>query len=116
MNFLDVGNNGLGDMFHYAWVFFTHGGWLLFLAGITWMSMRLYMNRINSAFISSHDWVFLQIKVEKENLQSTLAVEQIFTAMHAIHSGYTWAQEKLEGAVQMWVSLEIVSLGGKISY
>jgi hypothetical protein len=115
MNFFAVGN-GLGDMFRYAWIFFIRGGWVLFIFGLSWMTLRLYMNRINSAFIASHDWVFIQIKVERENLQSTLAVEQIFTQLHAIHSGFNWAQVNLEGAVQMWLSLEIVSIGGKISY
>lgn len=88
----------------------------MLLIATTFITFRLYMNKIIGNFIGSNEQIFLHIKVEKENLQSLLAMEQVFTQMHAIHGNFTWAEIYLEGKVNMWVSFEIVSIGGKISY
>ncbi len=60
--------------------------------------------------------IFLHVKIEKENLQSILAVEQMFSNLHAMHTNFTWAETYFEGKINMWLSFEIVSLGGKISF
>ena len=74
------------------------------------------MDEINSEFLSKADPVLLSIRISRENLQSTLAVEQIFAQLHAIYSGFTFAEQYLEGKVNFTISLEIVSLGGKVSF
>jgi hypothetical protein len=42
-------------------------------------------------------------------------MEQVFAALHAIHQNFTWG-EKFDGKVVLWLSCEIVSIGGKVSY
>ncbi|MDB4940123.1 MAG: hypothetical protein JWO40_548 [Candidatus Doudnabacteria bacterium] len=106
----------LTEMTSSAWFFFSHGAWVIFAILVYVMLRKLYMDRINGAFIMSNTPVFLHIKIEKENLQSNLAVEQIFANLHAMHGNFTWAEIHLEGKIQLWISFEIVSLGGKISY
>lgn len=106
----------LGDTLSSAWFLFYHGGWLIFVFLLYKISRKLYMDKINGAFIMSNKPVFLHIKIEKENLQSNLAVEQIFANLHAMHAGFSWAETNLEGKINLWISFEIVSLGGKISY
>lgn len=66
--------------------------------------------------MSQNPFAMIQIKVEKENLTSTLAVEQIFAQIHAVSTTITWAMRYLEGALDLWVSCEIVSIGGKINF
>jgi hypothetical protein len=106
----------LGDTISSSWFIFSHGGWLVFIILSYMMAKKLYMDKINGAFIMSNKPVFLHIKIEKENLQSILAVEQLFANLHAIHTNFTKAETYFEGKINLWVSFEIVSLGGKISY
>ncbi len=102
--------------FSEAWFVFVHGGWVIFGLLALWLAFQIYMMAINGRYLKGITWKFLHIKVEKENLQSLLAVEQIFAQLHALESTITWAGKYLEGQLQLWFSLEIVSLGGKISY
>ena len=76
----------------------------------------MYKAEISHQWAHSQEWVFLSIRVPKENLTSTLAVESVFSQMHALHSSLTFPQIYIEGKDQLWYSLEIVSLGGKISF
>lgn len=104
------------EIFSNLWFFFIHGGWIGIIVLIAFMLYDLYLDEIASQFMAGQKWVFLSIRVPRENLLSTLAVEQIFTQMHALHSGLSFAQKYVEGKKQLWYSMEIVSLGGKISF
>lgn len=99
-----------------AWFYFINGGWIIILIASTYMMAKLYMKHMQGQYIEGTKQIFYHIKVEKENLQSMLAVEQIFAQLHAIHTNFSWAERTLEGKVNLWVSAEIVSIGGKISY
>lgn len=82
---------------------------------ILYMLYYLYKNEIQHQFVHSQEWVFLNVKGPKENLTSTLAVEQIFQQLHVLHVGLTFAQKYIEGMMQLWYSFEIISMGGKVS-
>ncbi len=116
MDFITPIYDALQITFSTAGVLFLDGGWVLLVGVAAYISYRMYMNKIVGIFVGSHEQIFLQIKVEKENIQSLLAMEQIFAQMHAIHSNFTWAEQHFEGIVNLWISLEIVSIGGKISF
>jgi len=77
---------------------------------------KLYRREIEHQFIHSQSWTYLSIRVPRENTTSTLAVDNLFSQMHALHSGLTFAQTYVEGRIQLWYSLEIISMGGKISF
>lgn len=98
------------------WWFFGHGGWMVFVVMVLWVLFHRYVEEIQGQYVKSLEWVFLSIRVPRTNELSTLAVEQVFAQMHAILSKATFAQKYVEGQVQQWYSLEIVSLGGKISF
>src|ERR1700722_19447865 len=115
MSFSSVLPN-FGTIFSIIATIFTHGGWLLFVWLVLWILYKLYYFEIYHQWHHSLEWSYLQIKVPKENLTSTLAVESIFSQMHALHSSLTFANKYVEGKDQLWYSLEIISLGGKISY
>lgn len=97
------------------WWVFSHGGWVAFVILVVFLLYELYRMEIQAQFRNSQEWVFLQIRAPRENEQSSLAVEQIYSQMHALHTTITWAHRYMEGRVQLWYSLEIVSLGGKVS-
>ncbi|MBI5530924.1 MAG: hypothetical protein HY918_05535 [Candidatus Doudnabacteria bacterium] len=103
-------------IFQIAFLFITKGGWVLFVIGLIYMLWRMYYTEIRHQYVHNQEWIFLSIKVPRENLVSTMAVDTIFTHMHALHSSKTFAETYMEGHDQLWYSLEIVSLGGKISF
>lgn len=61
------------------------------------------------------EWVFLEIKVDELNEKSPLAMEQVFAALHAIHTNFTWGED-FAGQQILTFSCEIVSIGGRVSY
>jgi hypothetical protein len=104
------------DILRMMWWLLTHGGWVVVILVFLKILYTMYRGEIEHQFIHSQEWVFLNIRVPRENLTSTLAVESIFSQLHALHSGLTFAQIYVEGKTQLWYSLEIVSFGGKISF
>lgn len=105
------------EILRIAWmIFFDYYGWLLFIVGFYHMFKFSYMEEIQHQFLLGTEWVFLRVLVPKENKVSTLAVENIFSQMHALHRGLTWNEMYMEGKFQLWYSLEIVSLGGQVSF
>lgn len=116
MELISQSLSGFTEIFGIFWLVFKNGGWLLFIWGLLYVLYKMYRGEIEHQFVHSQEWIFLNIKVPKENTTSTLAVESIFGQMHALHSSLTFAQRYVEGKIQLWYSLEIVSLGGKISF
>ncbi len=115
MNFSQL-TSQLGPILSILGTIFTHGGWVLFVWVVIWILYKMYYGEIVHQWMHSLEWSYLQIKVPKENLTSTLAVEGVFSQMHALHSSLTFANKYVEGKDQLWYSLEIISLGGKISF
>lgn len=117
---MEVLNNLLPNfsaVFHLAFLFVVvYYGWVLFVIGLLYMLWFEYVEEIQAQFVKRTEWTFLKILVPKENLTSTLAVENIFNQMHALHRGLTWNERFMEGKFQLWYSLEIVSLGGQVSF
>lgn len=116
MELISQSLSGFTEIFGIFWLVFKNGGWLIFIWGLLYVLYKMYRGEIEHQFVHSQEWIFLNIKVPKENTTSTLAVESIFGQMHALHSSLTFAQRYVEGKIQLWYSLEIVSLGGKISF
>jgi hypothetical protein len=105
-----------GQAFSALWWAFTHGGWAAFVFVAVYILYTLYRYEIRGQFLADQEWTFLLIKPPKENLVSTLGIEQVFFQLHALHAGLTWPQIYLEGREQLWYSFEIISLGGKVSF
>src|SRR5258708_23590970 len=91
------------------------GGWTLFFAALVWMLYFLRKQKNNKAYVDSIKWVFLEVKIDEINEKSPLAMEQVFVALHAIHTNFTWG-EIFAGRSVLWLSWEIVSLVEKVSY
>lgn len=112
---LDIPPFDIPTYFNFLWGIFINGGWLVVLLVFIYMLYFLYINEIQHQFVHSQKWVLLNIRGPKENLTSTLAVEQIFQQLHVLHVGLTFAQKYMEGMIQLWFSFEIISMGGKVS-
>ena len=86
------------------------------MAAIIFLMWHEYLEEIQGHFVMNTEWVFLEIHPPKENATSLMAVEHIFTLMHALHRSLTMEELYMQGQFQLWYSLEIASFGGKISY
>lgn len=103
-------------VFRIFWTIVIHGGWIAFIALAVVILFTLYWFEIKKQFRDNIEWVFLSIRMPQENLVSAIAIEQIYSQLHALHTTLTFTHRYVEGKVQMWYSLELISLGGKISY
>jgi len=90
-------------------------GWAFFLAILIYMLWWLKRDGNRIKVTNAVKWIFLEVKVDELNEKSPLAMEQIFAAMHAIHQNFTWG-EGLAGRTVLWMSCEMVSIGGKVSF
>ncbi len=126
---MDIFNSTLpefGPIFKIAYDFFLHGlpfqygwifsGWVYFILGAVYILFKTYLLEIQHQYVHSNDFTFYKIRVPKDNLTSTLAVETIFSQLHSLQVNKTFAEKFVEGHIQLWYSLEIVSLGGQISF
>lgn len=112
--------NALPDLmviFRIAYLFiFQYYGWTLFVIGMMYLLWKSYLLEIQHQYVHANKNIFFQIKVPKDNLVSTLAVETIFSQLHSLHVAKTFAEKYVEGHIQLWYSLELVSMGGKVSF
>ena len=108
--------SGISDAIHYMGVvLIDFYGWVFFLGVLIWLLFQIAKSKNIEKYASSIKWIMLEVKVDELNERSPFAMEQIFAAMHAIHSGASWG-EQLAGKIVLSFSCEIVSLGGKVSY
>ncbi len=98
------------------WFILSHGGWVVFVILAVYILFQMYMNEIQDNYKKSIKWTFYEIKPPKENLSSFYNAEQIFIQLHQLFDNWSSQEKYLEGRSMFSVSLEIVSLGGKISY
>lgn len=99
-----------------VWFLFTHGGWVVFVAITVYILFQIYLNEIQDNYKNSIEWVYIEIKPARENVSSFYNAEQIFIQLHQLFDNWSTQELYLEGKVVFWLSFEIVSLGGKISY
>lgn len=94
----------------YGWVFF-----LILASLLVWMWWKLTVLNNQNKFMSAIKWRFLEVKIEELSERSPKAMEQVFSALHAMRPSLTWG-EVLSGKMNLHLSCEIVSIGGKVSF
>jgi hypothetical protein len=108
--------SNLTSIAHTMWTLFTHGGWVVFVILAIYILFQIYMNEIQTNYKNSLEWTTYSIKPPKENTNSFYNAEQIFLQLHQLFDNWTPQEKYLEGRLVFWLSLEIVSLGGVISF
>ncbi len=98
------------------WFIFSHGGWVVFVLLGIYILFQIYLNEIQTNYKKSIRWTYLEIRPPKENISSFYSAEQILIQIHQLFDNWTFQEKYIEGKLVFWVSFEIVSLGGKISY
>lgn len=116
MTFINFTFAGFSNSFLIFWNVFTHGGWIAFVVLFGYILFLMYRDEIRMQFRENQEWMFFELRVPKENTTSLLAVEQIFSQWHALHTNFSFGETWIEGKQQLWYSLEMVSFGGKLSF
>jgi hypothetical protein len=106
----------IGDTIHYMGVILIdYFGWIFFAGLLVWLMFQIKKLSNIEKYATSLKWILLEVKIDELNERSPMAMEQVFAALHAIHSGASWG-EQFAGKIVLWLSCEIVSLGGRVSY
>ncbi len=87
---------GFALLAHFAWLFWHH--------------------YVEHDFIAGIDWVLLEIVPPRDVLRSPKAMELFFTNGLYSLSNKGFLETYWLGAVQLWFSLEIVSIGGQVHF
>lgn len=105
-----------GEIFVYVQIILIqYYGWVMFLWLFIWLVYNVQKLANIDKYVADVKWVFLEVSVDETNERSPFAMEQVFAALHAINTAITWG-EAYKGKIVLWMSCEIVSLGGRVSY
>lgn len=108
------------ETFGFTWevaqtVLVDYYGWVFFAWVFIWIGYQLWLERQIIKYLSTIKWVYLEARVDELNERSPVAMEQVFTSMHAMMQSFSLG-ERWTGRIPLWMSAEIVSIGGRISY
>ncbi|HDZ54736.1 MAG TPA: hypothetical protein ENI19_02935 [Candidatus Nealsonbacteria bacterium] len=70
----------------------------------------------NTVWLSKIKWVLLEIKLPKETMKPIKAMEYVMAGFHAIYDPPDWRQKWIDGQYPLWLSLEMVGLGGDVRF
>lgn len=91
--------------------------WWIYLPLILLFLVKgLWLKNVRQKFIKDMDWILLEIKPPAEIKKTPRAMEQFFAGLHGCQRTPNWKERNLEGQVQEWFSLELVSQGGEIHF
>lgn len=91
--------------------------WWIYLPLILFFLVKgLWLKNVRQKFIKNMDWVLLEIKPPAEIKKTPRAMEQFFAGLHGAQRTPNQKERNLEGQVQEWFSLELVSQNGEIHF
>ncbi|KKR49128.1 MAG: hypothetical protein UT86_C0001G0100 [Candidatus Magasanikbacteria bacterium GW2011_GWC2_40_17] len=95
----------------------VHGGWFVVVIGFYHLFLSFYiLNRITSYMVAKYKWAYLAVDVPKGNEQTPKAVESIFSHLAGAHKDPDMEEAVLDGYLQPWFSLEIISIEGYVQF
>lgn len=94
------------------------GGWWWLVAPCVLFALlyTLWENYVKIKYLTSLEWVLLEVRIPKIILKTPKSMENIFTSMHAIATYVGWYDKTFHGKVQNWASFEVVGTNGSIHF
>lgn len=78
---------------------------------------EVWLSFVKQDYIANLKWVLLEIKPPPDVQKSPKIAENIYAAIHSMYiAPLSWKKRFFQGAVQPWLSLEIVGAGGDIKF
>ena len=109
-----------GDILADVWfvvdlVLVQYYGWVIFAWLFAWLGYQMWLGSRIVKFLSTVKWMYLEVRVDELNEKSAVAMEQIFSSMHAMLQSFSLG-ETWTGRVPLVFSAELVSIGGRVSF
>ncbi len=98
------------------WRFFVDGGWIVVVASFLLILWEYRMLRLKKRYIDSTKFILLAIDVPREVEPNLKAIEHIYSQFAGIYSTPNFIEKYVKGQVQLYISLELVSIGGYIQF
>lgn len=92
------------------------GGWLIFFAMLFFAGLNWWTDFRQDKFTVDWKYKLLAIDIPQENVQTPLAVEQMFAHLAGALSNPDIKEKFWEGYKQRWFSFEIISIEGYIQF
>jgi len=90
--------------------------WIITPVALFFILRNLWLSYLQTKYLNSLKWVFLEIKIPKEVPKTPKAMEQTFAGLHAAQDFITFTDKWFKGEVPGWFSLEIIGQGGKVKF
>ncbi len=84
--------------------------------GLFWLLIKMYIDANRATFLASQEYVLLQITPPQNVDKTPAAMELFLTALHQTGGEGNWYDKYVQGKVRAWFSLEVVSIGGDVSF
>ncbi len=97
-------------------IFFWYFGWLPVACMMLWGLLQVWLQERRIAWEHHQKFILLAIDIPRNNEQSLLAVENLFTYFAGAHNTFSLIEKWWEGKFQLAFSFEIVSIGGYIQF
>ena len=91
-------------------------GWVPIAGVIVWGLLQLWLDAKQGEYAGKLKWVLLRVDIPQDAIQTPKGMENFFTILAGSKSTATWKEKWLLGKFQAWFSMEIVSMGGQISF
>ncbi len=91
-------------------------GWVPIVAVVIWGFVQIWIDNKQGQYLSRVKFVYLSISVPPASVQTPKGMENFFATMIGTKSSITWKEKWLDGKFHMFISCEIVSIGGKIQF
>lgn len=95
---------------------FAVGGYLIFVNMFVFLVVHLYEEYRQELNVHHWKWVLLAVDIPALNVQTPLAVEQMFSHLAGALHTPNIAEKFYHGFKQQWFSFEIISIGGYIQF
>ena len=92
------------------------GGWLFFAYYLIHIGLHYYEEYRQEKNVHNWKWVLLAIDIPAQNVQTPLAVEQMFAQLAGSFDAPNIADKYHDGYKQRWFSFEIISIEGYIQF
>ena len=102
--------------FYIMGVFFIYGGWIPVVIIFLWAAKVMWLKWRQRLYARTIEYTLLAIDIPKENEQSPMAVEHIFSQLTGTVSGIDFREKWWYGKFHLDFSLEIISDGGYVQF
>lgn len=90
--------------------------WLIAPVALFFIFKELWLDYVETKYVNTLKWKFLEVKIPKEVLKTPKAMEQIFAVLHGVEDEPDFIGKWFRGEVPDWFSFEILGDNGQVRF